>query len=71
MSAAVVPIITLREFFTSEKWFRGRSLSEIEVLVGYRAGRLSTLGASVYGFTQVPDYWEFELAGYTNVSGSR
>jgi hypothetical protein len=69
MSAAVAPIITLRGFFTSQKWLRGRSLSEIELLVGYRAGRLSTLGASVYGFTRVPDYWEFELAGYTNVSG--
>jgi hypothetical protein len=69
MSAAVLPIITLRGFFTSQKWLLGKTLSEIELLVGYRPGRLSTLGVSVYGFTRVPENWEFEVTGYTNVSG--
>src|SRR5579862_438500 len=64
-----LPIITLRGFFTSERWLRGKTLSEIEVLIGYRPGRLSTLGAAVYAFTRVPENWEFDVKGYTNVSG--
>jgi hypothetical protein len=69
MSPAAPPIVTLRGFFTAEKWLQGKTLSEMEALIGYRAGRLSTLGASVYRFTRVPENWEFEVAGYTNVSG--
>jgi hypothetical protein len=30
---------------------------------------LTTQGASVYGFTRVPENWEFDPKGYTNVSG--
>jgi len=41
----------------------------MELLLGYRTGRLSTLGAAVYAFMRVPENWEFEVAGYTNVSG--
>jgi len=41
----------------------------MEMLLGYRTGRLSTAGAAVYAFTRVPENWEFEAAGYTNVSG--
>ncbi len=69
MPPAAPPVITLRGFFTSQKWLQRKTLSEIELLVGYRAGRLTTMGALVYGFTRVPENWEFELAGYTNVSG--
>jgi hypothetical protein len=69
MSPAAAPIVILRGFFTSQKWLQRKTLAEIELLIGYRAGRLSTLGASVYAFTRVPENWEFEVAGYTNVSG--
>jgi hypothetical protein len=69
MSTAAELVITLRGFFTSQKWLRRKTLSEMELLLGYRAGRLSILGALVYGFTRVPENWEFEVAGYTNVSG--
>ena len=69
MAAAVPAIVTLRGFFTSQKWLRGKTLDEMELLLGYRTGRLSTLGAAVYAFTRVPENWEFEVAGYTNVSG--
>jgi hypothetical protein len=69
MSATVPPTIPLRGFFTSQRWLLGKTLSEIELLIGYRPGRLSTLGAAVYGFPRVPNNWEFELGGYTNVSG--
>jgi hypothetical protein len=69
MSAAVPLTIPLRGFFTSQRWLLGKTLSEIELLIGYRPGRISTLGAAVYGFPRVPENWEFEVRGYTNVSG--
>jgi len=69
MAATVPAIVTLRGFFTSQKWLRGKTLDEMEMLLGYRTGRLSTAGAAVYAFTRVPENWEFEVAGYTNVSG--
>ena len=59
----------MRGFFTSQGWLLGKSLQELERLVGYGAGRLSTAGAAVYGFTRVPGNSEFELGGYTNSSG--
>ncbi len=69
MAATVPAVITLRGFFTSQKWLRGKTLDEMELLLGYRTGRLTTLGAAAYAFTRVPENWEFEVAGYTNVSG--
>jgi hypothetical protein len=69
MAAAVPAVVTLRGFFTSQKWLRGKTLDEMEALLGYRTGRLSTAGAAVYAFTRLPENWEFEVAGYTNVSG--
>jgi hypothetical protein len=69
MSEVIAPTTVLTGFFTSQKWLRGRSLSELEGLLGYRPGRLSTKGASVYAFTRVPENWEFDLKGYTNVPG--
>jgi hypothetical protein len=56
-------------FFTSQGWLLGKSLQELENRLGYGAGRLTTAGAAVYGFTRVPENSEFELAGYTNSSG--
>lgn len=55
--------------FTSQGWLLGKSLHDLEKLLGYGDGRLSTAGAAVYGFTRVPENSEFELAGYTNSSG--
>lgn len=69
MAGMVPQQITLTGFFTSQGWLRGRSLDELERLLGYRTGRLSIAGAAVYAFTRVPENWEFELQGYTNVSG--
>ncbi len=56
-------------FFTSQRFLLGRDLRDLEKLLGYGAGRLTTAGAAVYGFTRVPNNWEFELEGYTNSSG--
>lgn len=69
MSAVIAPRIVLRGFFTSQKWVSGKSLSELEGLIGYRPGRLGSQGASVYAFNRVPENWEFDVKGYTNVSG--
>jgi hypothetical protein len=69
MAATAAPMITLTGFFTSQDWLRGKTLPEIERLLGYGPGRLSTQGAAVYAFTRIPEDWEFEVAGYTNVSG--
>ena len=63
------PIIHITGFFTCQGSLHRRTLSELELLLGYRTGRLSTSGAAVYAFTRVPETWEFEVAGYTNVSG--
>ncbi len=68
--ADTVPSTTvLTGFFTSQKWLCGRSLSELEGLLGYRVGRLTAKGACVYAFTRLPENWEFDVKGYTNVSG--
>lgn len=40
MSVAVAPTTVLRGFFTSQGWDRGRSLFELELLIGYQHGRL-------------------------------
>jgi hypothetical protein len=69
MSVDLSQQISLTGFFTSQKFLRGQSLSELERRVGYRPGRLMAKGAAVYAFTRVPELWEFELGGYTNVSG--
>jgi len=61
--------IVIRGFFTSQRWVRGKNLSQLEQLIGYRAGRLAFHGAEVYALTRVPDNWEFDVKGYTNSSG--
>ena len=63
------PIIHITGFFTSQGWLHRKTLAELELLLGYHNGRLGTSGAAVYAFTRVPETWEFEVAGYTNVSG--
>jgi hypothetical protein len=68
MNADLPQQITLTGFFTSQKYLRGQGLSQLERLLGYR-GQLMAAGAAVYAFTRIPDIWEFELKGYTNVSG--
>jgi hypothetical protein len=69
MSADLPQYIVLQGFFTSQKSLRGQNLSEFERRIGYRPGRLMAKGAAVYAFTRLPELWEFELGGYTNVSG--
>jgi hypothetical protein len=59
----------MRGFFTSQRWLLGKRLKELETLLGYGGGRLTSAGAAVYGFMRVPTNSEFELGGFTNSSG--
>jgi hypothetical protein len=59
----------MRGFFTSQRWLLGKRLKDLEALLGYGGGRLTSAGAAVYGFTRIPINSEFELGGYTNSSG--
>ena len=52
--------------FTRLKEIAGASLSEIEVRLGFRTGRLSQ-GAYVVQACELPGVHEFDLIGYTNV----
>jgi hypothetical protein len=54
----------LSGYITQEKYIRGRSLAEMESLLGFNMGRLKA-GAAVYAFTRIPRADEFELRGYT------
>ena len=62
------PTITLGGFFTAQGWLRGACLADLERLLGYH-GQLLAAGAAVYAFQRVPEIFEFELKGYTNVPG--
>jgi hypothetical protein len=53
--------------FTQDKFIAGRSLREIEKILGFKEGRLSR-GGYVYALTRLPAKGEFKVAGYTNVS---
>lgn len=55
---------------TRDDCIRGRSLSKIEKLLGFRNGRLS-LGAAFIILNGYPAGHEFEFAGYTQVASHR
>ena len=52
---------------TQDKFFAGRSLSAIESILGFRAGRFSA-GIAVVALTQLPTLQHFELGAYSNVA---
>lgn len=53
--------------FTQEKFIAGKSLRDIEKILGFREKRLSQ-GGYVYALARLPEKNEFRVAGYTNVS---
>ena len=53
--------------FTQDKYLAGRTLREIEKVIGFQEGRLSH-GALVVALSQLPRKGEFRCVGYTNVS---
>jgi len=54
----------IKGYITQDKYIRGRSLKEIESILGFNSGRLSA-GAAVYALGCLPEPDEFELRGYT------
>lgn len=59
--------LTVRGCITQEKYIKGRTLSELESILGFHAGRLSK-GATVAALLQVPGKSQFNLLGYTQVA---
>jgi hypothetical protein len=57
----------MRGFCTHAFLLRGKPLSELEKLLGYRAGRLAA-GARVLFLEDLPTVDDFQLAGYTYFS---
>jgi hypothetical protein len=54
--------------FTKQIYLQGKTLPEIERILGFHAGRLSQ-GAKFVVATQLPGIDDFDLAGYTQVAG--
>ena len=54
-------------YITQEKYLRGRTLIEIERILGFHTGRLSQ-GAIFYVLTEIPQETQFEMGGYTQVA---
>ena len=62
--------ISVKGFVTQQKYLSGRSLQQIELLLGYHAGRLSR-GASFATLDRLPAIDEFETFGYSQVAAHR
>jgi hypothetical protein len=60
-------ILYYKGFFTTVGWLKGRTLQEIESLLGFQRDRLNW-GARVYIAFRLPQIDEFELAGYSQVA---
>jgi len=62
--------IAVRGFVTKQKYLAGRSLLELESLLGFHAGRLAT-GATIAALDRFPQAREFETRGYSQVADHR
>ena len=60
--------IFMKGFFTTQKYLQGRTLYQIEKLLGLHERRLSK-GAWFCAATMLPGTNDFELAGYSQVAG--
>jgi len=59
--------LTVRGCITQEKYIKGRTLSELESILGFHKGRLAK-GATIAALLQVPTKGQFNLLGYTQVA---
>lgn len=62
-----IRFLAVRGCITQEKYIKGRTLSELESILGFHAGRLAQ-GATVAALLQVPTKSQFNLLGYTQVA---
>ena len=60
-------MIEVRGCITQERYIKGRSLAELERLLGFAKGRLDK-GIVVATLIQLPNINQFELLGYTQVA---
>lgn len=60
-------IISVSGCITQEKFIMGRTLPELERLLGFHAGRLEA-GVVIAALLQVPEICQFDLLGYTQVA---
>jgi hypothetical protein len=60
-------MIEVRGCITQERYIKGRSLPELERLLGFAKGRLDK-GIVVATLIQLPNINQFELLGYTQVA---
>lgn len=62
--------ISVRGCITQEKYIKGRTLQELENILGFHKGRLSK-GIVVAALLQIPSKTQFELLDYTQVAGHK
>ena len=62
--------IEIRGFVTQYKYLGGRTLFQMESLLGFQSGRLSN-GATIATLDRLPTLDEFETAGYSQVAAHR
>src|SRR4051794_24357717 len=63
-------LLSVSGCITKDKFIRGKTIEEIERLVGFHRGRLSS-GLTVVKLNRLPDVTEFDLAAYSNVATHR
>ena len=63
-------VISVSGCVTKDKFIAGRSLAEIEKILGFKNGRF-TQGIAIVALLQLPEMNEFELAAYSNVATHR
>ena len=63
-------ILAVSGCYTKEKFIAGRTLQEIEPILGFHAGRLAQ-GMAVVALMRLPELAEFDLAAYSNVATHR
>jgi hypothetical protein len=59
--------IEVKGCITQERYIMGKSLRELERILGFQKGRLDT-GIVVAALTQLPGVHQFELLGYSQVA---
>ena len=62
--------ISVKGCITQEKYIKGKSLAELERILGFHTGRLRN-GIVVAALQQMPAKDQFELLGYTQVAGHK
>jgi hypothetical protein len=63
-------VVSVSGCITKEKFIAGRTLAEIEKILGFHSGRLSG-GITVVALTELPGIQHFDVASYSNIATHR